>query len=169
VKTPAILAALCLLAGPPGATAGNAPPALPAHGGGTVALDDYARAPVLVIVVNARRLRHVQRWEESLRAELPDLQSMRIADVGQEPKPALTDVVRKLAKRVPPEVSIAIDLDNVWADRFGLDTREPCLLLFDADRQLVASWRGRARGAVVDEVLSGIQALQAPTESPGDG
>jgi hypothetical protein len=164
---PSIVASLLVLWVPVAGSAAALPPALPDQLGGSAALTDLPPGPVLVIVVNVRRLRHVQRWEEALRAALPDLQSLRVADVAQEPKPQLADVAGTLARRAPAGVPILIDLDNAWARQFELNTREPCLLLFDSGRELVAHWRGRARAELVSEVLAGIQALEAPAAATG--
>jgi hypothetical protein len=156
---PFIVATLLSLSGTLSAQATALPPALPDQFGATGALSDFPRAPVLVIVVSARRLRQVQRWEEALRSELPGLLSMRVADIDQQPQPQLDDVAGTLAKRAPAGVPILIDMDNEWARAFALNTREPCLLLFDANRKLVTQWRGRARAELVSAVIAGIQGL----------
>lgn len=144
-----LLVWLCLF----GLTAQAAPPPLPDQFGNTDSLGNYAGKPVLAIVVNVRKLRWVGRWEESLRATLPGLVSVRVADITDEPPPEQEKVVELLQKRVPPEVSVLIDMDNTWASTYELDTKEPCLVLFDANQNIVARFRGRPKGKLVDEVL----------------
>ena len=129
------------------------PPALADQYGTNIGLDDYAGEAVLAIVVSARKLRHIERWEKKLRAEMPQLRSLRVADINEQPTPSQAEVATKLRERVPEGVSIQIDLQSLWATYYALDTGEPCLLLFDSAHNVIARYRGRARDALVSEVL----------------
>lgn len=129
------------------------PPALADQYGTDIGLEDYAGEAVLAIVVSARKLRQIERWEKKLRAEMPQLRSLRVADINEQPTPSQAEVATKLRERVPEGVSIQIDLQSLWATYYALDTGEPCLLLFDSAHNVVASYRGRAREALVSEVL----------------
>ena len=137
-------------------TAHAAPPALPDQFGNSDSLANYDGTAVLAIVVNVRKLRWVGKWEEALRPTLPELVSIRVADITDKPPPTHEKVVGLLQKRVPPEVPVLIDMDNSWATTYELDTKEPCLLLFDADHQLVAEFRGRPKGKLVEEVIAAL-------------
>lgn len=145
------------------------PIVLPDQHGELISLADYqALHPdqaVLAIVVTGRKLRLVKGWEEGLRESYPQLVSIRVADIKDEPRPSQDQVAEKLRKRAPENVSILIDLENRWATDYGLDTEEPCLLLFDADGQLVAQFRGRASKARLNEVSAALARwLAAPAE-----
>ena len=129
------------------------PPALADQYGTHIGLEDYTGEAVLAIVVSARKLRQVERWEQKLRAELPQLRSLRVADINEQPPPSHAQVATKLRQRVPEGVSVQIDLQSLWATNYSLDTREPCLLLFDSAHSVVAMYRGRAKDALVSEVL----------------
>jgi hypothetical protein len=112
--------------------------------------------PVLVIVADARKLRWIGRWEEKLRKTMPELSSYRVAGVLDTPPPTYAEVAAVLQRWVPPEVPIAIDLNNNWADQYDLDIAEPCLLLLDANNTVIAQWRGRPRKALVAAVLTDL-------------
>jgi hypothetical protein len=124
---------------------------------------------VLVIVADARKLRWLGRWEAKLRQSLPELNSYRVAGVLDTPTPTYDEVAAVLQRWVPPEVPIAIDLNNTWATRYQLDIAEPCLLLLDGQQNVVAQWRGRPKKALVNEVVTTLQpyfpfaAASAPT------
>jgi hypothetical protein len=139
------------------------PPKLSDQYGNSISLDDYSGEAVLAIVVSARKLRLIERWEQKLRAELPQLQSLRVADVDEQPPPTLAQVADKLRERVPDHVSILIDLHQHWSTTYHLDTKQPCLLLFDKEHTLVAQFRGRPSDALVSEVLVALGAY------PGEG
>lgn len=136
--------------------ANAAPPELPDQFGNSDSLTAYEGTPLLAIVVNVRKLRWVGKWEEALRKETPALVSIRIADITDEPSPSQDKVVELLEKRVPPNVPVLIDMDNTWAETYGLDTTEPCLLLFDHEQNIVAQFRGRPKGALVSDVQNAI-------------
>lgn len=133
------------------------PPALPDQYDTDIGLEEYSGEAVLAIVVSARKLRHIERWEKKLRAELPQLRSLRVADIDEHPTPSQAEVATKLRERVPEGVSIQIDLQGLWAKHYALDTREPCLLLFDSAHNVVARYRGRAREALLGEVVLALQ------------
>jgi hypothetical protein len=131
-------------------------------------LEDYAGQPVLVIVASGRKLRHIKGWEKGLRKDYPQLLSLRIADITDEPRPTYEQVAKKLLKRVPEDVSIIIDLDNLWATEYGLDTDEACLLLFDAHGKVMAQFRGRANNARLAEVSAAITSIVPGTITHAD-
>jgi len=136
------------------------PPPLPDQNGSQIDISELRGAPLLVIVVSARKLRHIKGWEEGLRDTHPDLVSARVADVNEEPRPDYEQVSAKLRKRVPEGVSIMIDLQRLWAQEYQLDTAEPCLLLFTADYELIAQFRGRANKERLAEVSGLLDEMQ---------
>lgn len=142
------------------------PPALPDQFGGSTSLNDYAGQPVLVIVTSGRKLRWIGKWEKNLRAKVPELVSLRVADITDNPKPAETEVAAVLRERAPPGISILIDMQNQWATNFQLDTGEPCLLLFDAEHSVVAKFRGRPRDPLFTEVVTALRSHFPPPVSP---
>ena len=144
------------------------PPPLPDQYGTDSGLVDYSGEAVLAIVVSARKLRQIERWEQKLRAQLPQLQSLRVADINEQPAPSQDQVATKLRQRVPEGVSVQIDLQSLWATQYALDTSEPCLLLFDSAHNVVAQYRGRARDALVSEVLLALQPYFEADQSAGD-
>lgn len=129
------------------------PPALPDQFGINHELSEFSGQPVLVIVASRRKLRWIGKWEEALRPELPQLNSIRIADINDDPRPELSQVAGLLQKRAPADVSILIDLQNHWATEYELDTKEPCLILFDKEHKVVTRFRGRPKGKLVNEVM----------------
>ena len=145
---------LCLGSAVATSLAAVAPPALPDQFGASHSLHDFAGKPVLAIVASRRKLRWIGKWEEALRPELPQLNSIRIADITDEPRPAVSKVAELLQQRAPANVSILIDLQNHWASAYELDTGEPCLVLFDSEHKVVAKFRGRPKGERVNEVMS---------------
>jgi hypothetical protein len=133
------------------------PPALPDQFGASHSLSDFAGQPVLAIVASRRKLRWIGKWEEALRPELPQLNSIRIADITDEPRPDMAKVAAVLQQRAPADISILIDLQNHWATAYELDTKEPCLVLFDSNHKVVAKFRGRPKGKLVDEVMTALR------------
>ena len=132
------------------------PPALADQYSNSAGLNEYSGQPVLVIVAAGRKLRLIKNWEEGLRKDYPQLTSLRVADITDEPRPTYDQVATKLRKRAPADVSIIIDLDNQWATEYELDTSEPCLLLFDANGNVMAQFRGRANTTRLAEVNAAL-------------
>ena len=132
-------------------------PMLPDQYGNSSGLNDFSGEAVLAIVASTRKLRWIGRWEETIRAEIPELVSIRIADVTDEPPPSYDKLVSILRKRVPEDVSVLIDMQNSWATSYELDTREPCLILLDSDHDVIAKFRGRPKGQLVEDVMSALR------------
>ena len=151
-------------AGLSSATAGETVPMLPDQFGNSSGLDDYSGEAVLAIVASTRKLRWIGRWEETIRAEIPELVSIRVADVNDEPPPSFEKLVRILLKRVPENVSVLIDMRNLWATSYALDTSEPCLVLLDGDHNVVAKFRGRPKGQLVDDVMNALRSYFSATD-----
>jgi hypothetical protein len=145
----------------------GAPAALPDQNGSLLSLADYPGEALLVIVVSGRKLRHIKKWEQTLRSDFPDLVSLRVADITDDPRPTAEQVADKLRKRAPADVSVLIDLDNTWATEYQLDTTEPCLLLFDSDHAVVAQFRGRANRDNSAAVIASLQAYFNPPPDNG--
>jgi len=130
-----------------------APAPLPDQNDQLLSLADYPNQTVLAIVVSGRKLRHIKKWEEGIRKVYPKLTSIRVADITDDPPPSQQQVAEKLRKRAPADVRIMIDMDNLWATEYELDTSEPCLLLFDDNGQVIAQFRGRANKDRLNEVM----------------
>ena len=96
---------------------------------------------VVVMVVTGKRLRNLKAWEKELRESYPEVHFLRIADIPEEPPVTREQVAEKLAKRVPEDISILIDIERRWAGEMKLDTGRPNLLLFDEEGKLAAAFR----------------------------
>jgi len=142
------------------------PPMLEDQYGQKSGLGDYTGEAVLAIVATPRKLRWIGKWEAAIRVEMPELMSIRIADVTDRPTPDYKKVADMLRKKVPEDISVLIDLQNQWASQYTLDTSEPCLVLFDSDHHVVAKFRGRPKGALVNDVINTLRDyFPAPDES----
>ncbi len=129
-------------------------------------LSDFTGQPVLAIITSRRKLPWMGRWEKAIRPELPQLNSIRIADITDKPQPTEARIAEMLRKRAPENVSILIDLQNQWASIYELDTTEPCLVLFNSDHKVVAKFRGRPKGELMNEVMTALRSyFPAVTES----
>jgi hypothetical protein len=133
--------------------------------GQLVSLAAFGQEPVLAIVASGRKIRHMEGWERGLREQYPDLVSVRVADIDDEPRPTYERVAVLLRDKAPPDVSVMIDLDNLWAEEYSLDTREPCLLLFNASGELVGEFRGRPNKKRIAEVLAALAEV-LPADPP---
>jgi hypothetical protein len=79
------------------------------------------------------------------------------ADVPVDPdRTALT-----LQKRVPPGVNVLMDFSREWATTYALDTELPNLLVFDADGQLTARFRGRWSAELAAQVAAAVPRQEA--------
>ena len=89
---------------------------------------------------------------------------MRVADVPRSAPTEYATVAAKLRKRLPESVAVLVDLEGVWARRFGLDVSVPNLLIFDQRGSLVAAHAGYYKQALFQAVRADLDALlaQAP-------
>ena len=74
-------------------------------------------------------------------------------------------MAERLRRHVPPEVSVLVDMDRVWATAFELDTREVTLLVFDGQR----GFAGQLSGRPTPERLARAFALVEPFFPPAPG
>lgn len=115
--------------------------------------------PLVVVVVDARRLGTVQRWARDLLARYPKLGLVTVADVNEKQPVSVERVGSVLARRVPPEAKVMIDMQRRWAEGLGLDTSAPNLLLLDTGGEIVAQFRGRWNEALAAEVASALAGM----------
>ncbi len=136
---------------------------LPDQLGGRDSLAAHRGSPVVAVVVDARRLGTVRRWEQDLLARFPGLHVMTIADVNEATPTSIARVAAVLARRVPPGVAVLIDMERLWAREFALDTAAPNLVLIDADGAPVATFRGRWNAELAAAVGQRVAALAGDT------
>lgn len=153
-----MLAISILLAVPPGSDA-LARAVLPDQHGGHDSLAAHRGTPVVVLVVDARRMGSVRRWAEDLLARLPRLRLLLIADVNEARPVTLERVSEVLARRVPAEARVLIDMQRLWAEQFGLDTAVPNLFVVDARGDIVAQWRGHWSAELAQAVVDNLATL----------
>ena len=123
-------------------------------------LANYEGEVTLAIVVPVRRLRLLKPWEKALDEQLDDLPVIRVTDVSGEKNAEYEKVAEKLQKRVPPEVSVLIDMEGQWARAYELNSRNPCLLVFDSQGQLAYTHCGRKRKQAVNDLVTEIEMLR---------
>lgn len=114
---------------------------------------------VVAMVVTARRLRNLRGWQKELQERFEDIAFVLIADIPDDREVTYEDVVKKLGRRVPEEVSVLIDLERLWATELELDTSVPNVLVFDPAGNLIDRVRGRKDAELVDEVSRVVEAL----------
>jgi hypothetical protein len=137
----AVALALSLIA--LGCTAYAQPPPLKDQFGATGHLHDHLGSTQVVIVVSAKRLRRIKRWERALRRHYPDVPILRVADLPRNTPVDYEVVAAKLRRRLPEEVGVLIDLEGRWSAEYGLDTSVPNVLVFDAAGELAAKRAGK--------------------------
>jgi len=124
------------------------------------------RQATVVFVVSAARLKRLREWEALLRKRFAGLRFVRVADVPPSRPPArYEDVAGRLRQHVPPEVSVLIDVDRVWATGFEIDAREVNLLVFDG----TGRFAGQLCGSPTPERLARVVALVGPIAPPAPG
>ena len=125
---------------------------LPDQRGGRDSLAAHRGSQVVVVVVDARRLGTVRRWEQDLLARFPKLHILTVADVNEKRPTSVERVASVLSRRVPAEVTVLIDMQRLWAREFELDTSAPNLVVFAPDGTLVARFRGRWTAELAEQV-----------------
>jgi hypothetical protein len=134
---------------------------MPDQHGGRDSLAAHRGSQVVVVIVDARRLGTVRRWEQDLLTRFPQLHVVTIADVNEARPTTVERVAVVLNRRVPAEVRVLIDIERLWAREFDLDTSVPNLIVFAADGALRARFRGRWSEALAAQV--------GKTLAPGPG
>ena len=124
-------------------------------------LEAHRGSVVVVVVVDARRLRTIKAWERDLRERFEALEVLRIAEVPTDTATTLERVAAKLREQVPEGVSVLIDLESRWARELELDTSRPNLLLVDADGRLRAIHAGRHEPGLAAVVAGDLEVLVA--------
>lgn len=153
----AIFLVSCVLpAAASGALAG--PPPLEDQNGKKDSLEAHNGRPVVVLAVNGDRLRQLKGWEVALRERFDGLDFIRVVDVAQGPGVRPERVARKLRDKVPPGVSVLIDVDGVWAATYGLHKTDLNVLLFDRQGRLVARFAGKREAALTERIFREIEA-----------
>jgi hypothetical protein len=114
---------------------------------------------VVVMVVEARRLRTLKAWERELRERFDDIEFLRIAEVPDDPPPSYERVAAKLAEQVPEGVPVLIDMERRWAATLGLDPSRPNLLLVNPAGGLEAVFAGRHDPGLAAEVAARLDEL----------
>lgn len=114
---------------------------------------------VVVMVVEARRLRTLKAWERDLRERFDGIEFLRIAEVPDDPPPSYERVAAKLAEQVPDGVPVLIDMERRWATALGLDPSRPNLLLVNPAGGLEAVFAGRHEPGLAAEVAARLDEL----------
>lgn len=134
---------------------------LPDHLGGEQRVADFVGEPVMVMVVDAKRLRLLRPWELELRDRCRDLAFVRIADRPEDSRATVADIAGKYRERLPEDVVVLIDIQRRWSTDLGLDTSRPNLLLLDAEGRLVRAWWSRYKDELAPEVAAVVDAVVA--------
>ena len=116
---------------------------------------------VVVMVVDAKRLRNLKPWARALRERFDDLETILIAEVPADPPTTYERVVEKLGERIPDDVPVLIDMESLWAGALGLDSTLPNLLLVDREGNLSATYQGRYEPGLGATVVKHVEVLQA--------
>lgn len=130
---------LVLLAGP----AHGQPPPLRDQFGASAGHGDNLGSVQLAIVVSAKRLRRIKRWEKKIRKHYATIPLLRVADVPHTAPVEYDVVAAKLRKRLPDDINVLVDIDGHWSSEYDLDTRVPNVLVFDAAGELAGKHAGK--------------------------
>ncbi len=131
--------------------------------GNVASLAGWSGAPVIAVVVSVKRLAMIEKWEKDLSERVPGIRFMNVADLPADVPVDPDRTALTLQKRVPPGVNVLMDFSREWATTFVLDTELPNLLVFDADGQLTARFRGRWTAELAAQVAAAVpRQVEAP-------
>lgn len=116
---------------------------------------------VVVMVVDAKRLRNLRPWARELREHFDDIDTMLVAEVPADPPTTYERVVEKLGERIPDDVSVLIDMESRWAENLDLDPSRPTLLLVDRSGNLVATYFGSYEAGLASTVVKHVKVMLA--------
>ena len=164
---------IALLAGliPAGAMALNAAslPALPDQFGDEIVALGASPTVRVGIIVSAKRLRRIRKWETALRERFPDLEIFRVADVPRSAPTDYEDVAEAFRKRLPEDLSVGIDLEGSWAAALDVDTSVPSILVFDARGELDAVHSGMFDDRLFAQAAADIDLLVKAAQRSAGG
>lgn len=125
-------------------------------------LDSHLGSVQVVIVISAKRLRRIKRWEKALRKHYDAVPLLRVADVPRTAPVEYESVAAKLRKRLPDHINVLIDLEGRWSGEYGLDTSVPNVLVFDVSGELVAKHVGKYNSALFEALRLDLDRLTNP-------
>lgn len=129
--------------------------------GNVATLAGMSGAPVVAVVVSVKRLAMIEKWEKDLSERVPGVRFMNVADLPDDVPVDPDRTALTLQKRVPPGVNVLMDFSREWATTYALDTELPNLLVFDADGQLTARFRGRWSAELAAQVAAAVPRQEA--------
>lgn len=129
--------------------------------GNVATLAGFSGAPVIAVVVSVKRLAMIEKWERDLSERVPGVRFMNVADLPADVPVDPDRTALTLQKRVPPGVNVLMDFSREWATTYALDTELPNLLVFDADGQLTARFRGRWSAELAAQVAAAVPRQEA--------
>jgi len=138
---------------------GNRLPAVIDQFGQPVSLHDSPPAVRVAILVSAKRLRRLEKWETALRERFPELDILRVADVPRDAPTRYEDVAEVFRKRLPENVGIGINLAGEWASQLSVDPSVPNILVFTSSGELEAVHSGMFTSSLFAEAAADIDLL----------
>lgn len=138
---------------------GNDLPAVIDQFGQPVSVRDSEPAVRVAILVSAKRLRRLRKWETALRNRFPGLDILRVADVPRDAPTRYEDVAEAFRKRLPENVGVGIDLAGDWAGQLEVDPSVPNILVFTSSGDLEAVHSGMFSNALFARAAADIDLL----------
>ncbi len=127
--------------------------------GDAVGVENSGSDVQVAILVSAKRLRRIKKWEKALRERFPDLAIVRVADVPRNAPTEYEVVAEAFRKRLPPDLSVGIDLAGAWASELQIDPAVPNVLVFAGDGELEAVHSGMFSSALFAQAAADIDLL----------
>jgi hypothetical protein len=148
---------------------GNSLPAVIDQFGQPVSISDSKPTVRVAILVSAKRLRRLRKWETALRKRFPGLDILRVADVPRDAPTRYEDVAEAFRKRLPEDVGIGIDLAGDWAGQLEVDPSVPNILVFTSSGDLEAVHSGMYSNALFAQAAADIDLLIKAERRAGAG
>ena len=127
--------------------------------GEAVAVGNSGSDVQVAILVSAKRLRRIKKWEKALRDRFPDLAIVRVADVPRNSPTEYEVVAEAFRKRLPPDLPVGIDLAGAWASELQIDPAVPNVLVFAGDGELEAVHSGMFSSELFAQAAADIDLL----------
>ena len=144
------------------------PPPLPDQYGNEAGMDKFKGEPVVVYVTSLTELPNLGKWEEAIRPQVPNMNSMDIGDIDTTSGMTVGLVKRELKKHVPDGVSVYIDEENLWAKEYDLNLDDPNILFFDESHTLVKTLSGKPKDdELLKEVIAEAKKMFPESEETG--